>query len=114
MDRNIQTLRDIMQNRLGAQIVCAVTGKVVRYLAVIGDRCDLKTADGDQFGLSLDAAIRYEPWFMDRGSVLVESEHGTIKLCTEFDVIRYDDGTAETVDCEAFRRADQFGHGAGW
>ena len=93
-------VRDLFDGHDGAEIICVVTGKVVRQLALIGDTLELK-AGADQCAIAVDTELRYEPWFMDRGSVLVASlECGTIKLCTEGDIIRFEDGTEVSLCAE--------------
>lgn len=79
-----------------------MTGKVVRQLALIGDTLELK-AGTDQCAITVDTELRYEPWFMDRGSVLAASlEYDTIKLCTEGGIIRFEDGTEVSLCAEEY------------
>jgi hypothetical protein len=93
-------VRDLFDGHDGAEVICAVTGHVVRQLALIGDTLELK-AGADQCAIAADTQLHYEPWLMDRGSVLVASlEYGTIKLCTEFDIIRFEDGTEVSLCAE--------------
>ena len=88
------TLRDLLAKSLSAQIACAFTGQVVRHLTLAGPFVDLRAADGTRVLISADEPLVYESWFMDRGSVLVKSEtRGVIKLCTEFDLVKLDDGS---------------------
>lgn len=92
------TLRTLMNERLGATIHCAMTGAKVRTLAINGDYCDLRAGDGTEVAIHIDTPLTYEQWFMDRGSVLVKScDDGVIKLCTECDLLRYDDGTEVAI-----------------
>ncbi len=94
-----KTIRTLMNERRGATIHCAMTGTQVRTLAITGDYCDLRAGDGTEVAIHIDTPLQYEQWFMDRGSVLVKScDAGVIKLCTEFDLLRYDDGTEVAVD----------------
>lgn len=96
------TLRELLGNSLCAQISCAVTGNVVRNLTLAGPYVDLRCADGSRALIPADEALVYEPWFMDRGSVLVKSEsHGVIKLCTEFDRVKLEDGAICTLEYAA-------------
>jgi hypothetical protein len=87
------TLRDLLGKSLSAQISCAMTGDVVRHLTLSGSLVDLRAADGSRAVIDADATLVYEPWFMDRGSVLVKSSRGVIKLCTELDTVKLDDGS---------------------
>ena len=104
------TLRAFMQGQLGAEIRCAYRGTVVRKLVVNADAniVDIDFGDGEVQGLDLDLELCYEPWVMDRGSITFQipshifrlgmSPDGRGKLCTELDVVRFDDGT-EAVVC---------------
>lgn len=103
------TLRELLNERSGAQISCAATGRVVRDLALVGDYVDLRTADGSTVAILADETLVYEAWFMDRGSVLVKScDDGVIKLCTELDLVTLEDGVVcalEFVNGALRRRA---------
>ena len=93
------TLRDLLGKSLSAQISCAMTGNVVRNLTLSGPYVDLRTADGSRVLIPADAQLVYEAWFMDRGSVLVQScDHGVIKLCTELDPVKLDDGSVRALE----------------
>ena len=101
------TLRELLNERFGAQISCAATGRVVRNLALVGDYVDLRTADGSTVAILADETLIYEAWFMDRGSVLVKScDDGVVKLCTEFDLVTLEDGVVCTLEFvgDALRR----------
>lgn len=91
------TFKDLMGGHPFAEIACAYTGMVVRRLVVIDDRVDIDALT-EQVGVALDTEIRFEPWFMDRGSLVFRLELGTGKLCTDGDVIRFDDGTESAID----------------
>jgi len=92
------TLRQLLNERLDATIHCLVRGTQVRALALQGDYVDLRTADGNEIAIHADELLVYEPWFMDRGSVLVKScDAGVIKLCTEGDRVVLEDGTETSV-----------------
>jgi len=93
------TLRDLLGKSLSAQISCAMTGNVVRNLTLSGPFVYLRTADGVLVLIPADAKLVYEGWFMDRGSVLVQScDRGVIKLCTEFDHVKLGDGSVCTLE----------------
>ena len=95
------TLRDLLGNSLSAQISCGMTGNVVRNLTLSGPFVYLRTADGSLALIPADAQLVYEAWFMDRGSVLVQScDHGVIKLCTELDSVKLDDGSVRALEFE--------------
>ena len=104
------TLRAFMQGQLGAEIRCAYRGTIVRKLVVNADSniVDIDFGNGEVHGLDLDLELCYEPWVMDRGSITFQipshilrpgmSPDGRGKLCTELDVVCFDDGT-EAVVC---------------
>ena len=114
------TLRAFMQGQLGAEIRCAYRGTVVRKLVVNADSniVDIDFGDGEVQGLDLDLELCYEPWVMDRGSITFQipshilrpgmSPDGRGKLCTEFDVVCFDDGTEAAV-CVDNGRLDMSG-----
>ena len=103
------TLRAFMQGHLGAEIRCACRGDVVRKLVVNIDSniVDIDFGDGEVHGLDLDLELCYEAWLMDRGSVMFKipphilqsgmSPDGCGKICTEFDIVCFDDGTRGVV-----------------
>lgn len=95
------TLRDLLGKSLSAQISCGMTGNVVRNLTLSGPYVDLRAADGSRALIPADAQLVYEAWFMDRGSVLVQScDRGVIKLCTELDPVKLDDGSVRALEFE--------------
>lgn len=94
-----KTLRDIMAGHQTAEILNLFNGQVVRRLTVKGDvvGIDFLTETVD---FPLDTAVLYQPWTMDRGSMLIEcslTPDGYAKLCTELDPIRFPDGTQREV-----------------
>lgn len=92
------TLRQLLNERLGATIHCVVRGTKVRDLTLHGDYVDLRAADGAEVAIHADELLVYEPWVMDRGSILVKScDAGVIKLCTEGDRIVLEDGVETSV-----------------
>lgn len=92
------TLRQLLNERLGATIHCLISKTQVRALALHGDYVDLRTADGTEVAIHADETLVYEAWFMDRGSILVKScDAGVIKLCTEGDRVLLEDGTETSV-----------------
>jgi len=82
------TIHTLLDGSTSAEILCLFTGAVVRTLVVIDDRVDLRAADGTCVGLDPHEPLGYHAWFMDRGSVVIHSDAGTIKLCTEGDILR--------------------------
>lgn len=91
-----------MNERQSATIRCMYTGATVRTLVVMGDYCDLRAGDGTEVALHLDETLTYQPWLMDRGSILIKScDAGMIKLCTECDTIVYEDGVERYVEAQS-------------
>jgi hypothetical protein len=89
------TFKEFMAGHTTATIRCAYTNNVVRRLAVFGDVVELHCADGTAIGLPISTSIRYEAWFWDRGSLTFTSAElpEAAKLCTECDVVTFEDGT---------------------
>ena len=100
---NLETLTDLMKGHKAAEIVCAVRGIVVRRLVVCDDTLEIDASGAwgrEEFAAPLDTAISFRPWFMDRGDVVLTTNGQTIKLCTEHDLIRYEDGTTAWLSSE--------------
>lgn len=93
-----QTLATLMQGHATAEVVCPIKGTVVRRLTVVGDQLEIDAITA-AITLPLSATVYYEPWTMDRGSMLLEQPVGdiSVKLCTEFDIIRFPDGSETEV-----------------
>ena len=103
------TIKELMRGHLGAEIVCAMRGQVVRKLVVNPDMniVDIDFGGGEVVGLALDTELHYEAWTMDRGSFTFripahllrpDMPDGRGCFCTEFDIVRFDDGTEETAE----------------
>jgi len=84
----MQTILSLLDGSTSAEILCAYTGNVVRTLVLIGDRVDLRCGDGTCVGLDPHETLGHHAHFMDRGSVVIHSDLGVIKLCTVGDVLR--------------------------
>lgn len=92
----LETLLDLMRGHKAAEIICAVRNIVVRRLVVCDDTLEIDASGPwgrEEFAAPLTTTLHFRPWFMDRGDVVLTAEGLTIKLCTEYDVIRYEDGT---------------------
>ena len=95
------THTDFMNGHKSAEIVCAMRGIVVRRLVVCDGTLEIDASGPwgrEDFAASLDTAISLRPWFMDRGDVVLTADGQTIKLCCEYALIRYEDGTTVTVE----------------
>lgn len=96
-----KTLAELMNGHESAEIICAVRGSVVRRLVVCDGTLEIDASGPwgrEEFAAPLEAEISLRPWFMDRGDVVLTADSGQmIKLCTEYDLIRYEDGTTAAV-----------------
>jgi len=91
----VKSFADLMAGHAKAEILCAVKKTVVRRLKVVdGQSVRIDSMSGPMIVIPLSTEIRYEPWFMDRGSLLFSCEEmPEAKICTEFDLVRFPDGT---------------------
>jgi hypothetical protein len=98
----VRTFADLMGKHQSAEILCMMREVVVRRLKVEGDRVIIDAMQPPIVSVPLTETILYEPWFMDRGSLLFRCREigGKGKICTELDIIRYPDGTTETIEPE--------------
>jgi len=100
----VGTLKELMAGNDYAEILCLYKGEVVRKLTVNGDTLHVDALT-ESVDLPLDTPVIHDPWFMDRGNMLVNG----LKLCTEADKIRYPDGTVDSVHpSENLRHAGTF------
>jgi hypothetical protein len=96
----MKTIKSLLGSAQRAEIICAVNNTVVRTLRLVNDELYVFAADGDYVRVPDTTCGIYEPWFMDRGSILFQAPLGTVKLCTEFDRIRLEDGTETTITAD--------------
>jgi hypothetical protein len=90
----VATFRDLMNGQPTAEIVNLMDNKVVRVLTVNGDEVKIRPGVGDDVIVPMDMAIIYEPWALDRGSLLFGQG---LKICTEMDLIRFPNGDTMTI-----------------
>ena len=103
-------IRDILKGAREAFVVCPSKGETVRHITVVGDDAHI-LAGNDAIKVSLDTVLKYEPWFMDRGSILFEHpDLGTLKFCTELDILRLPDGTESQITIPVDTRKDWSSH----
>lgn len=94
-----RTFADLMAGHESAEIYCLYNKDLVRHLKVVGERVEVMPMEGDPVSVLLDTPIVYEPWFMDRGSLLFSCrESKQAKICTEADLIRFPDGVEEPIE----------------
>ena len=90
-------LKDVMGNHKSAEIRCPIRGEVVRRLTVNGLNLHFD-AITESIDLPLDTELFYQPWVFDRGSILFKDpQRGDLKFCTEWDLIKFEDGTEQRV-----------------
>jgi hypothetical protein len=99
------TFSDLMRGHLTAEILCYRRGTIVRRLTVKGDTVNMD-AITESIDIPLTTPIAYEPWFMDRGSMLF---NGNLKLCTEGDTIRFPDGQTFWVGPDSIEEREDEG-----
>ena len=99
MDIKVSNFGDLMQGYSYAEIINLLHGNVVRKLSVVGNQVQVDALEPPILILPLNTPIIYEPWFMDRGSLLFNSPElpGRGKICTELDIIRFPDGIEATI-----------------
>jgi hypothetical protein len=99
----VRTFNDLLEGHETAEICCLYTGQMVRKLSRgPGGSIVLDPMVGDVLTVPGGTVIKYEPWAMDRGSLIffhdVDPYRGQpLKLCGEGDPIRFDDGTEDRV-----------------
>jgi hypothetical protein len=92
---SVGTFEDLMHGYAYAEIYSRGFGHaLVRRLSVAAGKVQIDALIPPIISVSLNTEITYEPWFMDRGSLLFE--HPELpkggKICTELDEIRFPDG----------------------
>jgi hypothetical protein len=97
MNQTIQKFADLFTNGETATIHCAMSGTKVRTLTKEDDNCHLVAGDGTTLDIPLNTTIQYEPWVMDRGSLNFTLNGQALKLCTELDVLKTDNGEYSIV-----------------
>lgn len=92
---NVKNFRNVMNGHATAEICSLLNGEVVRRLKAIGDALEIDALT-DTVTVNMDDNLTFMPWFMDRGNILfthtdIPGNQG--KLCTQFDIIKYPDGS---------------------
>lgn len=111
----VKSFADLMNRHATAQIINLLHGDVVRNLKVTGDLVEINPGEGFPIVVvPLSLEIKYEPWSMDRGSLLFEHADYKpfAKICTEMDIIRYPDGSEYSINPSPV--AEQVGKTAAW
>lgn len=98
----VTDFRSVMNGQPTAEILSLLNGEVVRRLTVVGDQLEMD-AITDKIMVGLNDPLTFEPWFMDRGSILFDTTatpDGKAKLCTQYDTIRFPDGSEYSITME--------------
>ena len=97
------TFETLMAGHKSAEIVCPYKGEVVRRLTVKGDGLIDVDVMTETVTVRMATPITCHPVFWDRGNMMFYipdygGPNGLVgKLCTEADLIRFDDGTEAHV-----------------
>jgi|TARA_Y100000034_G_scaffold116048_1_gene153875 hypothetical protein len=94
----IATFNDFLGEHPTSEILCAMKREVVRRFRRMPDGSVELDALSDKIVVPADTVVMYEPWCMDRGSLVwIDGERGTLKACTEFDVLRFPNGDENSI-----------------
>jgi hypothetical protein len=107
----VTNFAELMSGETHAEIYCLYSGNLVRRLTVTPDRrsVEIDAMMGEHLVVPIDTPIRFEPWVLDRGSMLFpapadapEQYRGAdLKICGEGDPITYASGERATVEPNA-------------
>ena len=90
----VKSFKDLMNGQRHATIHCGMSDIQVRDLESDGAGAVIIRHDHGELLVNENVEIRYEPWSFDRGSLLFKSHGGQeLKICTELDHIKFDDGS---------------------
>lgn len=94
----IKSLKDLLGDYNRCEIINPLQGNVVRILTKHGDKVEID-AITVKVTVPLDTEVRHQPWMFDRGNLLISvpGYGDNAKLCTEADVVRYEDGTEACI-----------------
>lgn len=95
----IKSFEDLMSGHQSAEILNLLNGEVVRRLVVKGPDVEVDAMVPEKVTVPLATEIVYEPWVLDRGNLLFSCpEYPRAKICTEWDIVRYPDGTEQRIE----------------
>ncbi len=100
MNIYVKSFADLMNGEKHATITCLIKNQVVRELTVDGENVTINPGTGyPLLTIPLSTPILYEPWSMDRGSLVFEHPDFLphAKICTEGDLLTFDDGTTLAI-----------------
>ncbi|MCR9292045.1 MAG: hypothetical protein NXI32_04950 [bacterium] len=94
----VDKFSDLVQH--GPAVILNLFDKqIVRTLTKLEDgQVYLLAGDGTKMILEGDTPIRFQPWVMDRGSLLFEVGGHELKICTESDILRTEDGRYFSIE----------------
>jgi hypothetical protein len=98
---NVKTVGDLLNGHEHADIRCLYSHNVVRRLSLDPHKnIVLDALQGPTLVIPPTTELLFEPWEMDRGSILFyhnDFPGKALKLCGEMDTIHYDDGTQDSI-----------------
>jgi hypothetical protein len=91
----VKTFQDLMHGHNYAEITNIIHGNIVRKLTITEkNQVQIDALEPPILTIHLNTPIHYQPWFMDRGSLtFTHPDLPNAKICTEYDIITYPDGT---------------------
>ncbi len=97
---HVKSFADLMNGQPWAVIRDPYSGKVVRKLSQAGGKVQVDALLPPIVSVSLNEAIDFVPWVMDRGNLTFKCDEipgGIAKLCTEADTIGFANGETFSI-----------------
>lgn len=97
----VKTFGNLMGAHQYAEIICPLKNVVVRKLSRKFDKVLLDPMVPPVISVDLTTKITFQPWLLDRGNLLFRHEEfpgKDLKICTEADIIRYEDGSEYQIN----------------
>jgi hypothetical protein len=102
----IKNFQDLMNGQTKAKIICPIKQQVVITLTRQGDNVNLDSPP-ENITIPLNTEIRYEPWMMDRGSLLFKHQGKILKIATEFDIIEFENEQRQLAPADDIVQVDK-------
>jgi hypothetical protein len=95
----IATFNDFLGDHETSELRCPIKQEVIRRFRRMPNGDVELDALEEKIVVPADTTVRYEPWDMDRGSLLFEdAKRGTLKACTELDILVFPNGEEGAVE----------------
>ena len=108
-----KTLGDLLGSCNTTQIRCLYKDTVVRTLHRRGANVVIESEGHPSLTMPLATPLFYEPWCMDRGSILFEVEDealgGVAKICTELDIVVFPNGSRFSIQVNGLPQMQKSG-----